>query len=182
EELLSRVISLKMAGNGTTSYGRDRGPARKLGTIPELKDEIGGMCRTVFASLGRQYSEGAYQRALKVELELRGIDVQIEVKISVTYRDVEISSRRVDLLLTLGDGSRAIVEMKAVQTITRGSNLHAVHQLQYYLDAFEIEHGFLVNFPHDTGFPAPSSADFVFRQEPICGVSGPLSDVRTRER
>lgn len=71
--------------------------------------------------------------------------------------------------------------MKAVQTITKGSTLHAVHQLQYYLDVFHIDHGFLVNFPHDAGFPPPPSGG-IFRQEPICGVAGPLSAVRVRER
>ncbi|CAM9567823.1 unnamed protein product [Scytosiphon promiscuus] len=171
EDVMSRVIALKIVEDGTSERGRN------IRTIRELKEDMEGMCRTVFASLGRQQSENAYQRALKVELELRGVAVQVEAKISVTYKNVEISSRRVDLLLTLDGGSKAIVEMKAVQTITKGTNLHAVHQLQYYLDAFEVEHGFLVNFPHDAGFPPPSSDKFVFTQEPICGVNGPLSDM-----
>lgn len=180
---ISPVIALEVTDeDGAAGVGRSNAPAERIRNIPQLKQGIEGMCQTVFASLGRQQSEGAYQRALQVELELRGIAVEIEVKIFVTYRDVEIGSRRVDLLLTLEDGSKAIVEMKAVQTITKGSNLHAVHQLQYYLDAFDVEHGFLVNFPHDAGFPAPSGDDFVYRQEVICGVAAPLSDVRMRER
>lgn len=106
---------------------------------------------------------------------------QREAKISVTYRGQDISSRRVDLLLTLDNGSEAIVELKAVQTITKGSTLQAVHQLEYYLDVFDIDHGFLVNFPHDVGFPAPPKGG-LFQQEPICGVAGPLSGYRGRER
>lgn len=182
EDVLNKFIALKIVEDGDSNCDRRIEPARRIRTIRELKQEMGGMCETVFTSLGRQNSENAYQRALKVELERRGVAVQIEVKISVTYRDVEISSRRVDLLLTLDDGSKAIVETKAVQTITKGSNLQAVYQLQYYLDAFEVEHGFLVNFPHDSGFPAPSTDNFVFRQEPICGVAGPLPDFQVRER
>lgn len=175
DELIRKVIVLQIVED------RSSAPGRKIETIAELKQQLEGMCRTVFAALGRQQPESAYQMALKIELEDRGVGVQQEAKISIAYRGIAISSRRVDLLLTLGDGSTAIVEMKAVSTITKGTNLNAVHQLQYYLDVFDINHGFLVNFPHDAGFPPPPNGG-IFRQEPICGVVGPLSDVRVRER
>ncbi|CAM9221916.1 unnamed protein product, partial [Ectocarpus fasciculatus] len=175
DELTRRVIALQVVDD------RSCAPGRNIETIAELKQQLEGICRAVFATLGRQQTESAYQMALKIDLEDRGVTVQQEVKISITYRDIAISSRRVDLLLTLGDGSTAIVEMKAVSTITKGTNVNAVHQLQYYLDVFDVNHGFLVNFPHDAGFPPPPNGG-IFRQEPICGVVGPLSDVRVRER
>ncbi|CAB1096496.1 unnamed protein product [Ectocarpus sp. CCAP 1310/34] len=175
DELTKRVMALQVVDDRSST------PGRKIETIAELKQQLEGMCRTVFATLGRQQTESAYQMALKIELEDRGVAVQQEVKISITYRDIDISSRRVDLLLTLRDGCTAIVEMKAVSTLTKGNNLNAVHQLQYYLDVFDVNHGFLVNFPHDAGFPPPPNGG-IFRQEPICGVVGPLSDVRVRER
>lgn len=176
DNLLRRFTALEIVDDNSGSTARGR-----IQTIPQLKQELERMCRTIAATLGRQQKERAYQLALELELELQGVAVKREAKISVTYRGREISSRFVDLLLTVGDGSTAIVEMKAVQTITKGINLGAVHQLQYYLDVFDVEHGFLVNFPHDTGFPPPPNGG-VFRQEPICGVKGPLSDVRMKER
>lgn len=176
-DLLRRVIALDIADDDNNSSNT----STQIETIAQLKQELEGMCRTVAAALGRQQKESAYQLALELELQLRGVAVQREAKILITYRGRDISSRRVDLFLTVGDGSTALVEMKAVQTITKGTNLGAVHQLQYYLDVFGVDHGFLVNFPHDAGFPPPPNGG-VFRQEPICGVKAPLSDVRVRER
>jgi len=172
DDLLRRFIALDIVDEGATS---SEGGRRRIQTVPQLKRELEEICRTISEKLGRQQSEGAYQRALQIELELGGVTVQPEAKVTVTYRGKNISSRRVDLLLTVGDGSAVILEIKALQTITKGANLNAVHQLQYYLDAFGVDHGFLVNFPHDAGFPPPPNGG-VFRQEPICGVKGPLPD------
>lgn len=180
DDLLKRVVTLDVVDDNN-SQKRSNKARKQIENIPQLKQELEGMCRTVSAALGRQQTESAYQLALGLELQLRGVVVQREAKILIMYRGRSISSRRVDLLLTVADGSTAIVEMKAVQTITKGTNLGAVHQLQYYLDVFDVDHGFLVNFPHDTGFPPPPNGG-VFRQESICGVKGPLSDVRVRER
>lgn len=169
-------------GRTTSQHGAhgDGEPPARIEDIPELKRNLEKICTMVFKTLGRQQAEGAYQRALEIELKLRGVTVTREVAISIMYRGEKISSRRIDLLLELADGSRAIVETKAIQTLTRGSNTCA-QQIEYYLDVFGVDHGFLVNFPHSAGYPPPPSGD-VFLQEPICGMVGPLSDVRTRGR
>lgn len=154
-----------------------------IGTLRELKAELEGLCRTVFNALGKQQKEAAYQRALGIELQLSGVTVFKEVSVDVMYRGHKISSRRLDLLLVLADGTRAIVEMKAIKTLSKAAN--NAQQIEYYMDIFGVEHGFLVNFPHDAGFPPverEGGGAAVFRQELICGVTAPLSDVQLRER
>lgn len=134
-----------------------------IDNIGELKNCLQGLCTTVFEALGKQQTEGAYQRALETELKLRGVAVEKEVPIDIMYRGVNIGSRRLDLLLTLlGDKSQAIIEMKAVKTISKAGNTYA-HQIEYYMDVFRVEHGFLINFPHEAGFP-PVPTGAVFRQ------------------
>ena len=152
----------------------------KIETITQLKEDLAGICRTIFKTLGRQQPEAVYQRALEIELKARTIDVEPEAKAVITYKDNEVSSRKVDLFLTLSDRTSAIIELKAVKTVS-GDRTNCVHQLQYYMAVFGVEHGFIVNFPHDAGFPAPPDGQ-VFRQEPICGLAEPLSDVRLRLR
>lgn len=172
DDLTKAVIALKIVND-------DPRPV-KIKTIRQLKEGLAEICRTIFKTLGRQQPEAAYQRALEIELKARTIDVASEAKIGITYKGAEVSSRRVDLLLKLLDGSSAIIELKAVKTIG-GDQSSCVHQLQYYMAAFGVKHGFLVNFPHSAGFPAPPGGQ-VFINEPICGLAGALSDARFRLR
>jgi hypothetical protein len=47
------------------------------------------------------------------------------------------------------DACEAVMELKAVSALT-GEH---VKQLEYYMHHFEIDTGYLINFPHITGFP-----------------------------
>lgn len=79
DELTRRVIALNI--NDTSRSAAAGGREKKIQTIPELKRELEGMCRTVFTTLGRQQQEFAYQLALQIELELRGIVVEASVRV-----------------------------------------------------------------------------------------------------
>lgn len=149
----------------------------QIRSVEDLKNELGELSTMVFRSLGKQFGEAAYQRALEVHLKRCGVSVDMEVPISIMYMGEKISSRRLDLLLRLPDKSEVIVETKAVSTLTKGTS-HAA-QLEYYMDVFDVNHGFLINFPHEQGFPPPPSGA-VFRQEVISGLQGPLSDRQLR--
>lgn len=172
DDLTKAVIALDIVGD-------ERKPT-KIKTISQLKKDLPGICRNIFETLGRQQPEAVYQRVLEIELKARAIDVASEVKAVITYKGSEVSSRRVDLLLKLLDGSSVIVELKAVMTVA-GDRNNCVHQLQYYMAVFGVEHGFVVNFPHSPGFPAPPDGQ-VFEQEIISGLTAELSDVRFRLR
>ena len=94
-----------------------------------------------------------------------------ELSLRILYGDLgEIGSRRLDLLLTLRDATQAIIELKAVQTLTPTH----LSQLEYYLAHWKLDTGYLVNFPHETGFPADHAC--VFRAEALQGA-----DVKDKE-
>lgn len=180
-DLTSAVIILKTAAHSVDKPHRIR-------CMNDLKarDGMETICRSVFEALGKKQPEAAYQRALQVELEIRGVTVDAEIPMRIVYLEAEISSRRIDLLLRLADGSRAIVETKAVKTLNKGANSKALtttnyaQQIEYYMDVFNVEHGFLVNFPHEAGFPRPPSGA-TFRQENLCGMTSLLSDMHLRD-
>ena len=54
-------------------------------------------------------------------------------------------------------------------------------QLEFYMHHFDIHLGYLINFPHDTGFPDVDDTT-TFLQEVLTGSDAPLSDRKIRKR
>eukprot|EP00611_Tribonema_gayanum_P012133 TRINITY_DN226_c0_g1_i7.p1 TRINITY_DN226_c0_g1~~TRINITY_DN226_c0_g1_i7.p1 ORF type:complete len:251 (+),score=80.33 TRINITY_DN226_c0_g1_i7:267-1019(+) len=127
-----------------------------VSTPEDLSDLLPRLCNAIFTTLGTCNLEASYQRALCFELRSRGIRVTEELPLPILYGDCEIGSRRLDLLLTLPDGSQAIIELKAVLSL---DSKH-LKQLEYYLAHWSLDLGFLVNFPHEQGFPADHDGVF----------------------
>jgi len=86
-------------------------------------------------------------------------------------------------VLTTVDGFRAVLELKATQGLTSAD----LKQLEFYMHYMNIDVGFLVNFPHDSGFPdVPVDEHFnsssggktskIFEQTAILGNVQFLSD------
>ncbi|CAI5723853.1 unnamed protein product [Peronospora farinosa] len=114
----------------------------------QLKQELVLLCNEVFNVLGPFNLEATYQRALALELQDRGITVLSEVEIPIEYKGQPIATRRVDLYLKLD--KPVILELKAVVT---GLKTEHLKQLQFYMTHFKVNEGYLINFPHVTGFP-----------------------------
>ena len=116
-----------------------------------------------------------------VELESTGLEgIQSERSIRIMYKGHCIGTRRADLILQTSDGE-AIVELKAVGKLTS----EHVKQLEYYMVHFNIDVGYLINFPHESGFPPVDSLEFAFQQTHISGPSAldhPISDAILRRR
>jgi PD-(D/E)XK nuclease superfamily len=53
----------------------------------EITEQIIGAAFEVYAILGYGFLEKVYQRAMQVELRLRGLKAEIEDKINVRYKD-----------------------------------------------------------------------------------------------
>ncbi len=93
----------------------------------------------VHRTLGPGLLESVYEHCLAHELETRGILVQRQALLPVTYRDTKVDAGfRVDLVV----GGMVIIEIKAVE------QLLAVHEAQLltYLKLSGMPIGLLINF------------------------------------
>jgi GxxExxY protein len=110
--------------------------------IPEEDEKIVhqaiGATIEVHQILGPGFLESVYEKALKYELQLRGLKVEKQKAILVPYKDIQIEGQRLDLLV----GDRMSVELKAVEAIA------PIHQAQLlsYLKATTLRLGLLINF------------------------------------
>ena len=77
----------------------------------EVTEQIIGAGIEVFRQLGYGFLEKVYQRAMKVELELRGLKVDIESKIKVLYKGVVVGDYQADLFVN----DVVIVELKVAK-------------------------------------------------------------------
>lgn len=106
--------------------------------LEDLAHEVIGAAIEVHHTLGPGYGEQIYERAMSVELELRGIDHTCQSPVRVLYKGVEIGEGRLDILVH----NQIIVELKTVDALA------AVHQAQViaYLKATNKKLGLLMNF------------------------------------
>ncbi|KAF4027740.1 PD-(D/E)XK nuclease superfamily [Phytophthora infestans] len=125
----------------------------KIATCSQLKEELPAVCNEVFRVLGSYNLEATYQRALARELKDRGVTVFSEVEIPVEYKGQRVATRRLDLYLKLD--RPVILELKAVVT---GLKTDHMKQLKFYMTHFNVNDGYLINFPHVTGFQTTTTA------------------------
>ncbi len=94
---------------------------------------------TVHSALGPGLLESAYHACLAEELRSRGLFVETQVQLPVTYKGVRLDvGYRIDLLVE----RCVIVDLKAVRA------LHPIHEAQLlsYLKLANHRLGFLINF------------------------------------
>jgi len=111
-------------------------------TEEEITYKIRSAIYEVYFELGPGLLESCYEFALFRELEARGLKVQAQVKLPLTYKDwVWKDAFRLDLLVE----NRIIIEIKSVE------ELHKVHHKQVitYLKLSGLRLGILVNFNTD---------------------------------
>ena len=104
----------------------------------DLTHAIIGACMEVHTILGSGFQEVIYQRALSIELKLRGIEHSREHEMEVFYKDHLVGERRVDFFVE----GKVMVELKAVSFMTDD---HLAQGLNY-LEAYNLEVGLLINF------------------------------------
>jgi GxxExxY protein len=103
-----------------------------------LAQEVIGAAIEVHRALGPGFLESLYEQAMSIELGLRGISLQRQILVAVSYKGHSIGESRLDLLV---DG-KLIVELKAVDQF---APIHTA-QVMSYLKATGHRLGLLINF------------------------------------
>lgn len=111
----------------------------------EPSDELDQLARAVIGAaievhrlLGPGLPEELYERALVLELQLRGLQVEQQKAVDINYKGQKIGAGRIDLLVA----GKLVVEVKAVEALA------PVHRLQTrtYMRMIGQPLGLLINF------------------------------------
>ena len=107
-------------------------------SLQPVTQQLIGAAFEVHNVLGFGFLERVYQRALQVELGLRGLKVELEPKIKVQFKNVVVGDYQADLLVE----EQIVVELK---TDPMYQSMHEA-QLLNELRGTGIRLGFLINF------------------------------------
>jgi len=106
-----------------------------------VSDTVIAAAIEVHKELGPGLFESAYEAAMDIELKARGVEVQRQLEVPMTYKGQPLgSSYRVHLVVE----RELVVELKAVE------RLAPVHTAQVltYLRLLKLRAGLLINFNH----------------------------------
>jgi len=107
--------------------------------VDEVAHRTIGAAIEVHRTLGPGYVEQAYQRALQIELRLRGVAFESQVPFALSYKDESLETTfRLDLVVE----GVLLVELKAVDVI---GTAHLA-QVISYLKASGLGLGLIINF------------------------------------
>jgi GxxExxY protein len=112
--------------------------AEKDYSLKPVTEQIIGAAFEVHNFFGFGFLERVYQRAMQVELQARGVKVELEPKIQVRFKGVIVGDYAADLLVE----EKIIVELK---TDTAYQSIHEC-QLLNELRGTGIRLGYLINF------------------------------------
>jgi GxxExxY protein len=111
----------------------------------DITEQIIGAAFEVHKHLGYGFLEKVYQRAMKVELEARGLAAEIEAEIRVFYKSAEVGYYKADILVN----SRVLVELKVSAEYCPADEPQLLNELK----ATGIKVDLLINFGrHKVGF------------------------------
>jgi GxxExxY protein len=104
----------------------------------DLTGRIIGSAMEVHRHLGNGFQELIYQRALSIEMNLRGIEHEREKEMPLEYKGFNIGTRRVDFFVE----NKIMVEIKAIIQL---EDVHLAQAINY-LEAYRLDIGLLINF------------------------------------
>ena len=103
-----------------------------------LAQRVIGFSMKVHRTLGCDFLESVYRKALLIELRQQNIPFEVHSNLPVFYEGEEVGSFQADLIVE----GLIVVELKAVEAF---ASIHSL-QLVNYLAAANIEEGLLLNF------------------------------------
>ncbi|MBX9583010.1 MAG: GxxExxY protein [Gemmataceae bacterium] len=104
----------------------------------DVTEQVIGAAFEVYNHLGYGFLESVYKRAMKVELETRGLTAEAEAEIRVFYKGVEVGFYRADILVA----GRVLVELKVAQDYCPADEPPLLNELK----ATGMKVGLLINF------------------------------------
>lgn len=140
----------------TNDSDQVRGSSSRLLVEKELSHTIVGCFLDVYNELGYGVMELPSARALEITMRQRGLRVDREYTITVTFRGQPIGFQRVDLVVE----RRVIVEIKSTERLAESSR----RQLRSYVTALGVDLGILLHFG-----PAPRFHRELRRSPPSTG-------------
>jgi len=126
-----------------------------------LTREIIGAFYEVYNALGYGFLERLYKRALEIALRRRGLTVEREFPIAVSFQGQEIGHHRLDMFVE----RRVVVEVKSTRQLTDADR----RQLLSGVNAANVEVGLLLHFGPNADFRR-----ILGRRRPNGGRSDPL--------
>lgn len=111
--------------------------------------------REVFDILGKGFPENVYQKAMGVEFQAQNLKYDMEVTMSIPYKEHVVGQVRADIILR--GMTPVVIETKATSTPIK---LEERWQLARYLKILNIPLGVLVNFPQMAAATEPQ-VDFL---------------------
>jgi GxxExxY protein len=104
----------------------------------EITEQIIGAAFEVHRELGYGFLEKVYQRAMKIELELRGLVAEIESEIKVRYKGGIVGDYQADIFVN----NCVVVELKIAKEYQRADEAQLLNELK----ATGVKVGLLINF------------------------------------
>ena len=112
--------------------------AEKDYSLKPVTEQLIGAAFEVHNILGFGFLEKVYQRAMQVELQSRGVKVELEPKIQVRFKGVIVGDYAADLLIA----DQIIVELKADAVYQTAHEAQLLNELR----GTGIRLGYLINF------------------------------------
>jgi GxxExxY protein len=113
------------------------GSSRPVIIDKDLSHAIVGCFFDVYGELGYGFVEPLYARALEITMRGRGLRVDREYPLIVTFRGQQIGFHRVDMLVE----RRVIVELKSTERLAESAR----RQLRSYVTALTLDLGILLH-------------------------------------
>jgi GxxExxY protein len=131
--LVQSVIVFRSIGKSGSQNG-----SRMALEHEALTQQIIGAAIEVHRRLGPGFIESVYEKALIIELKKRGLSVQDQIEVIITYDGEKVGRHRIDLLID----DTIVVDLKAI------NNLEEIHfaVVRSQLRALGRQHGLLLNF------------------------------------
>jgi GxxExxY protein len=124
--------------------------------INELARRVIGIAIELHRELGPGLPEEAYEEALAIEFEVRGITYQRQLSIVVEYRGRPVCRVRLDFLIE----SKLVLEVKSCEVVTP---IHRKQTLRY-LRVLKLPLGLIINF---NVMVLKDGVHRVYRPEPV---------------